>query len=302
MRDIDRKLLDAVKNGDLDAVKQALEQGADINIKEEDFGDSPLHIACSNGDVAIAEYLLDNNADLLLMNRVDMTPLHLAARDGRASVVRLILSRAKEINERILNDVLHVASMSVYGTDEIVRMIDDFRTKQVRPSTDSLEDANALLLVASEDGDYAQATKALNEGADPNIQDGRGMRPLLWAALRGHLEIVESLLDNGANINGTNDADWTALMEASMEGHIEVVKLLLARGADVNAKTVVSGTALMFSSGTGHIEIVKLLLDHGADISIEISGTEDDDGMTALDYARRYGHPDIAELLMSRLS
>lgn len=297
LKTADKELIDSASRGDLDGVKTALKGGANINVQEEPFGDSALHKAASAGHIEIVEFLIESGADLLLMNGVDMTPLHLAARDGQFSVVQLILDKSPKIPERILNDALTVASMSVDGSDAIVRLIDDYRTKQVRPSTDNLKAANAHLLEGSENGDRDLVLASLSKGADPNVQDGRGMRPLLWAALRGHLDIVEILLDNGANIDGTNTAEWTSLMEAAMEGHLDVVRLLLERGAKVNEKTVVSGTALMFSSGNGHIEVVKLLLEHGADKSIEIEGTDGDDGMTALGYALRFGRWDIAKLL-----
>ncbi|MCK5238486.1 MAG: ankyrin repeat domain-containing protein [Candidatus Thorarchaeota archaeon] len=297
MKEIDAQLIEAAANGDLESVKKAIENGADINAQEEDFRDTALHKASSAGHREVVEFLIENGADLLILNGVDFTPLHLAARDGRLSIVQLILDKIGSVPERILNDAIHVASMSVSSSEVIVRALDDFRTKQVKPSTSSLESANASLLEASEKGDIDTVVKVLSDGADPNIQDGRGMKPLLWAALRGHLEVVEYLLDNGADIHKTNTAEWTALMEAAMEGHLEVVKLLIKRGADVNATTFVSGTALMFSSGNGHIEVVKVLLENGADKSIEIDGTDGDDGKTALDYARQYGRWEVVELL-----
>lgn len=297
MQPADKKLLDAANSGDMDGVKAALEGGANINIQEKSFRDSALHKAASAGHLEVAEYLIENSADMLLMNGVDMTPLHLAARDGQISVVRLILEKIDTVPERILNDALHVASMSVYGSDVIVRLLDDYRTKQVKPSTSSLETATASLLESSENGDLDTVVAVIENGVDVNIVDGRGMTPLLWASLRGHLEIVEYLLDHGADIKKTNTAEWTALMEASLEGHTEIVKLLIERGANVNAKTFVSGTALMFSSGNGHLEVVKVLLENGADKTIRIDGTNGEDGMTALAYAIRNGRHEIMELL-----
>jgi ankyrin repeat protein len=292
-----KQLIEAAESGDLDGVKQALEDGVDINFKDEFFKDTALHKACSAGHLEVVELLIERGADMLLLNGVDFTPLHLAARDGRLGVVQLLLAKIESIPERLLNDAIHVASMSVSGSEIIVRALDDYRTKQVRPSTDSLESANGILLEASENGDIEAVQKSLADGADPNIKDGRGMRPLLWAALRGHLEIVKTLLEKGADINGTNTAEWTSLMEAAMEGHLDVVRFLIDQGADVNAKTFVSGTALMFSSGNGHIEVVKVLLENGADRTIQIEGSDGDDGKTALDYARQYGRWDVVELL-----
>lgn len=291
------ELLTAAEDGNINGVRDAVESGADINAQNEFMKDSALHIASSRGYLEIVKYLVEKDADMLLTNGTDMTPLHLAARDGQTHIVEFLLEKMESVPERVLNDVLHVASMSVYGRSEIVQMLDDFRTKQARPSTSGRENADSILLEASESGSLEEVTEAIQDGADVSIVDGRGMMPIHWAALRGHTQIVNILLENNTDVNSTNSADWTPIMQASFEGHTEIVQLLIEKGADVNAKTFVSGTALIFAAGKGHFEIVKILLEAGADSSVEIDGSENEDGMTALDYARREGHLEIAELI-----
>jgi len=291
------KLLAAVEAGNLKRVREAIKAGADIDVQNEFLKDSALHIAASKGYLDIVRFLVENNADLLLTNGTDMTPLHLAARDGQMHVVEYLLEKADNIPERILNDAIHVASMSVYGKPEIVQILEDFRVKQAKPSIDVGENVNSILLEASESGNLESMQHALDQGANVNVIDDRGMMPIHWAALRGHGQVVLALLDGDANVNSTNSAEWTPIMHASFEGHIEIVKLLLDRGANVNAKTFVSGTALMFASGRGHIGIVQMLLNAGADPHIQIEGTESEDGMTALTYAIREGHEDIVEIM-----
>ena len=149
LKEINAQLIEAASNGNLDGVKKAIEDGADINVQEESFRDTALHKASSAGHVDVVEFLIDSGADMLLLNGVDFTPLHLAARDGRLSIVQLILDKIGSVPERILNDAIHVASMSVSGSEVIVRALDDFRTKQVKPSTSSLESTNDSLLEAS---------------------------------------------------------------------------------------------------------------------------------------------------------
>ncbi|MFW9893065.1 MAG: ankyrin repeat domain-containing protein [Candidatus Thorarchaeota archaeon] len=302
MEETNKLLLQAAKEGNLEAVKTSLKNGADINFKDEDFKQSALHLAASGGHIEVVRFLIDNGADLLQMDGVDMTPLHLAARDGWTSIVILILNKAEEIPERILNDVIHVGSMSVYGRPEIVQILEDFRVAQVKPSISGHDEADKNLLESAEVGDFEGVKKALDDGANPKAVDGRGMKSIHWAALRGHYEIVSILLDRGADVNSSNSADWTPIMHASMEGYFEIVELLIQNGANVNAKTYVSGTALMFASGKGHKKIVELLLESGADSSIEIEGTNEEDGMTASLYAQREGHTEIVRILQQASS
>jgi ankyrin repeat protein len=58
------------------------------------------------------------------------------------------------------------------------------------------------------------------------------MRPLHYAADRGHLEVVQLLLDHDADINAVDDSNQTALMFAAICDHAQLFKYLLDRGAD----------------------------------------------------------------------
>ena len=58
-------LLDAALNGDIEAVKQCLAAGVDVNAKADFRGVTPLHDAASNGRKEVVELLLANGADIL---------------------------------------------------------------------------------------------------------------------------------------------------------------------------------------------------------------------------------------------
>jgi len=62
---------------------------------------------------------------------------------------------------------------------------------------------------------------------------------------------VELLLKKGANVNAKDKYGGTALMYAAVKGHKEVVELLIENGADVNAKNIMGKTALMSASRGG---------------------------------------------------
>lgn len=67
--ELDKKLFDAVDANDLDAVKQALADGADIYIKNND-GDRALAIAGKSGNIAITKALMEAEENkIVLLNR-----------------------------------------------------------------------------------------------------------------------------------------------------------------------------------------------------------------------------------------
>ena len=298
MNEANDLLLKSAESGDLEGVKIALEWGANVNIQDDLTKQSALHKASRKGHVMIVEYLLKNGANLSLRDTEHMTALHIATRDGSIELAKCILEMSEKIPESILSEAVDVGYLSATGNKALVKMIEDYKITMATPNTGGSEKADRQLLEASHDGNLEGVKSALKKDANVEVTDERGMKAIHWAALRGHTNIVALLLEKGADFNGKNVADWTPLMHSSLEGHIEIVKLLLNKGAQVNAMTPVSGTALLFASWNGHEEIVKLLLSAGADPTIELSGTDRDDGATAIDFARRTGHMSIVNLLL----
>ena len=69
---------DAAMKGNIEAVKQHLADGTDVNAKNE-FGITPLHRAASRGHKEIAELLIAKGADVNAKGKNGWTPLHFAA-------------------------------------------------------------------------------------------------------------------------------------------------------------------------------------------------------------------------------
>ena len=86
-------------------------------------------------------------------------------------------------------------------------------------------------------GDIAALERHAAAGAPLDAPDpALGTTPLGWAALHGHVDAAEWLLDNGAGVNMLNADGSTALHSAAFMGRAEVVRLMLERGADPHAR------------------------------------------------------------------
>jgi hypothetical protein len=84
---------------------------------------------------------------------------------------------------------------------------------------------------------------------------------LLIGARFGFPKLAKLELEMGANVDIVCGSDQrTPLIWAAMNGHIQVVQLLLLYGADSELKTTSGDNALVFAKANGHSEIVKLLL------------------------------------------
>ena len=87
------ELIEAIEKGDIEAVKQAIADGADVNVRDlqsSHRGSSegtPLHYSVDEGHEKISELLIANGADVNAKDNAGATPLHAAAMNGRKDVV-----------------------------------------------------------------------------------------------------------------------------------------------------------------------------------------------------------------------
>ena len=81
----------AVLTGNLEAVKQHIAAGTDINQKEAMSGATPLMSAATFNQPKIAKALINANADLSIKNNDGGTALHTAAFFGRIEIVQLLI-------------------------------------------------------------------------------------------------------------------------------------------------------------------------------------------------------------------
>ncbi|MDH3467883.1 MAG: ankyrin repeat domain-containing protein [Gammaproteobacteria bacterium] len=109
-------------------------------------------------------------------------------------------------------------------------------------------------------GDLKGVQRLLAAGFSPDYSlDVDGLRPLMYAAIVGHVEVAKALLESGANVDAKTNDSRTALMLAAKNGQIEIVELLLKHHADVSLESDDGETAISLSNG--HEIINKMLLD-----------------------------------------
>ena len=81
----------AIMSDNLEIVKQHIEAGTDINMKDQMSGATPLISAATFGKTAIAKALIDANADLSITNNDGATALHVAAFFCQVEIVQLLI-------------------------------------------------------------------------------------------------------------------------------------------------------------------------------------------------------------------
>ena len=84
--------------GNIEAVKQHLAAGADVNAKDDDNGMNPLHDAAMYGRKEILELLISEGADVNAKDNARWTPLHYAG--GSKEVAELLIANGADVNAK----------------------------------------------------------------------------------------------------------------------------------------------------------------------------------------------------------
>jgi hypothetical protein len=76
------------------------EYSQDVNARDPDTMETPLHVASRKGHAIVAQLLLENGADVMAKSEHERTPLHLASMYGRVEVARDLLKYGAEVNTK----------------------------------------------------------------------------------------------------------------------------------------------------------------------------------------------------------
>lgn len=163
-------------------------------------------------------------------------------------------------------------------------------------SPNSVESHGAPLIVYAARYKADAVVKLLADNPDTDLEalDPAGENALMMAAINQDMPMVQTLLAKDAEVNKKG---WTPLHYAASAGDDAIAKVLIDHSAYIDAGSPNGSTPLMMAVAAGHVSTIKLLLDEGADSSIK-----NQLGLNAVDIAKRYNHPDIADALSKQLA
>ncbi|MCA1959573.1 MAG: ankyrin repeat domain-containing protein [Desulfomonile sp.] len=188
-------LIAAVRKRDRNAVRQLLDEGADINAPDED-GVTPCMQAAVQGDAELVELLLQRGADVNRKDAMGSTALSLAIEGGNPRVVKALLAR-----DRARGSV-ELIEASRSGRGDVVKVL----LQGGANANAQDEQGNTLLMLAAGAGDLPLVKMLLERGADVNARNHQGVTALAWAyssplsegvPLKARREIVRLLKQYG---------------------------------------------------------------------------------------------------------
>jgi ankyrin repeat protein len=219
----------AVIDNRLEIITMLIIKGAPIDVRTKGLG-TPLHYAVRNLNIAAAELLLKNGADVNSQDGDGETPLFVAARMRRTDVpvtgmIELLLRYKAQVN--ILNK--RGGSPLAGASAEVTQLLLDHGADANYFSNSRF----SPLAKALSDGDNQTAAILLKAGADPditvrwNMPNGPVETALMDTADR---EIFIMLLDAGADAALPSGFNENIFVNAFKRGHIWKIEELKKRG------------------------------------------------------------------------
>jgi ankyrin repeat protein len=193
-------------------------------------------------------------------------PLHLAVAANNLAMVRLLVERGSHLNA-LNGDGRTPAVIALFGLHRW------WRTEEKPEILELLLQSGAeyRMLIAATLGDEARVRDLLR--GDPslaNAADPCWRRPLSGAVSKGHIAMVQLLLEHGADPNAKEAIcqGGYALHEAAEKGFIDIVQLLLEKGAVPEHWVDSSGDSVFASQR--HPKILHLLYSYGATMELQV--------------------------------
>jgi ankyrin repeat protein len=258
----------AAYQGNIEAVKQFIAAGADVNAKSSRNGSTPLHQAAIGDHKEIAELLIAEGTDVNAENVYGWTPLHYTALGGREEILELLIDNGANVNTKDMKGSTPLHSAASGGHKELVELL-------IATGADLEAKGNG----GETPLDWAIKYKR-NETADLLRKHGGKYGKIHFAALGGDIEVVKEFLAAGADVNKDVWVEYpgwmntTPLLLAAGNGHKEIAELLIAKGADVNAMSDRFGgkdkTALDWAVDQDQTETADLLRKHGGKTGEEL--------------------------------
>ena len=276
-----------------------------------------MHAAAAGGYSKVVLLLLERNASFTGLNAVNLTAIELAAESGQLEVVKILYKRGARLHHLSLQHAAFEGHADVVGYIQSVGVVDrcmrcDGSFYWLGNKTRYQTAAHSVDYILSDDRFKILCQSALH-----------------LAVAKNQTKVVSRLLrqDNSTN-HCTDFTDRTPLHEAVRQNHVEIAELLIKHGARIGKKcsffqnisisdvSQIQGsyylskrevleyekdlchcgsTPFLLAARYGHIDVANLLLRHGARPDVM-----DCFGSTPLHVAACHGHYRFIDWLIRR--
>ncbi|XP_028280656.1 B-cell lymphoma 3 protein homolog [Parambassis ranga] len=235
--------------------------GIALATRQDEDGDTALHIAVVQGELAIVcqliQLLLWAHRGLDIYNNLRQTPLHLAVITKQANMVDALLRAGADPAALDRNGQTALHLCCEYDQCHCLSVLLSLSTSSTCLERRNYEGLTSLHL-AVRSGHKDLVRMLLDAGADINAMDVKsGQTPLIHAVENNNTDMVHFLIENGCDVNSQSYSGNTALHSACGRGQVDTVRLLLKSGADSSIKNYHNDTPVMVTNNKKIVDVLR---------------------------------------------
>jgi hypothetical protein len=204
---LNKKLVDATLNKDVEKVKILIEEGADMY-----YGFKELEDAYEGGNawgIACSQYFYEDDRDSTMFDLFEKIKDQKKLESDDMDVVLLTASKIGDL-DKVIEAIESGADIEANATDD-----------QPTPLIEAIEMVNIEV-----------AEYLINKGADVNAYFMSSEPILMRAIITGNTQIAKLLIDKGADIYATSGLGRNIIGIAAQKGNKDIISILLKRGVD----------------------------------------------------------------------
>lgn len=234
--DLNQQLIEAARDKDLERVQELLGLGADINVEDGFFPETPLHAVFKKYpycDAELVDALIKAGADVnMLQYELYHSPLHLAVSNNCTDAAKALIKAGAEVNTTNLSHETPLSLAVGKGHQHITQILIDAGADA--NGQDSLRGPS--LQKAISEGYPEIARKLVKAGADVNedaiFQFGIGKYPLPKAITmaNAYLELVKELIEAEAEMNQQDPSHGYRMLDSVTDPYLR--EILVEAGAE----------------------------------------------------------------------
>jgi ankyrin repeat protein len=288
--DIQSKLLRAAEIGDVTLLKEIIAEGtADLEMKWKT--EIPLHIAAANGKAPFVRMLIEAGVAPDIKDFYGFRAITMAVSAGETGTVEELIKAGADLFAEDEIDELKYYLLETAAQNGHVEMVHLLLAHGMNINYLS-EELNTPLIMAALHGHDSVVGYLISAGADVKIKNMQGNTALLAAAYKGHAKVVRLLVDAGLDPNDPNADGTFAIVLATRGDYTKVVRELIRGGANVNVVDSNGNTPLSVAAKSSHLEMVNILLATRPDLE-----TTDSTHHTALHHTYINNHREASRIL-----
>ncbi|XP_046550944.1 uncharacterized protein LOC124260704 isoform X3 [Haliotis rubra] len=246
-------------------------------------GMTSLHAAMDGNHFDVAEYLMNQGADVLENDQYGKSVLMKICEKGNLQVTKAFLSSGSVFPSVLRKHIIKgftlqktqtssqcekksSDSVAVRETGHVIEVIDE-------PDTDSVNVPPVKVACDCDHGDVASLLIAYSAGwlsdmDDSHLYDGKS--PLHLAYDAGFMDVVACLLSSATNSNAVDSNGHTIFHKACEHGDVKTLQNILKFNVEIKQQLFIKskdGEMLShITSRRGHLHILQMLLEAGMDL------------------------------------